>query len=121
MRPCSWKLLKILTILISLITIVFNWRWTIGFLVGTGMCLLLYRRNETYWSDILDSGTTKGSRYMFHFAINFLLMALPMVLAALFPQIMNIFAVALGLLMIKITVTVEVLLPKRKGGNAITE
>jgi hypothetical protein len=41
-------------------------------------------------------------------------MALPMVLAALFPQIMNIFAAALGLLMIKITVTVEVLLPKGK-------
>lgn len=78
------------------------------------MCILLYYRTDTYWSDILDSGTTKGSRYMFHFAINYLLMALPMVLAALFPQIMNIFAAALGLLMIKITVTVEVLLPKGK-------
>lgn len=110
----SWKLFRILTILISLVTVIFNWRWTTGFLAGTAMCILLYYRTDTYWSDILDSGTTKGSRYMFHFAINFLLMALPMVLAALFPQIMNIFAAALGLLMIKITVTVEVLLPKGK-------
>ena len=110
----SWKLFRILTILISLVTAVFNWRWTTGFLAVTAMCILLYYRTDTYWSDILDSGTTKGSRYMFHFAINFLLMALPMVLAALFPQIMNIFAAALGLLMIKITVTVEVLLPKGK-------
>ena len=110
----SWKLFRILTILISLVTAVFNWRWTTGFLAGTAMCILLYYRTDTYWSDILDSGTHKGSRYMFHFAINFLLMALPMVLAALFPQIMNIFAAALGLLMIKITVTVEVRLPKGK-------
>lgn len=121
MRTNSWKLFRILTILISLVTVIFNWRWTTGYLAGTAMSILVYYRTDTYWSDILDSGTTKGSRYMLHFAINFLLMALPMLVAALFPQMMNIFAAALGLLMIKITVTVEVLLPKRKGGSTIIE
>lgn len=116
MSERNWKLFGVITIIIAVITLFFHWQWTTGYLVGTAIAVINYMRNESYWGDILDEGTVKGSRYGFHFTVNMFLMAVPMVVAALFPQYLNIFTVALGEMMIKITVTVEVLLPK--GGNA---
>lgn len=111
MKDRSWKLFAGLTVLITIVTLLIDFRIAAGFLTGSLLSLLLYKRNESYWGEILDIGTTAGSRYGFHFLINMCIMALPMVAAALFPRYLNIFAVAAGLLMIKITVTVEVLLP----------
>ena len=111
MKKRSWKLLVILTVVAALITILFDFRITAGFVLGSVLSVVLYKRNESYWGEILDIGTTAGSKYGLHFLVNMIIMAAPMVFAALYPQYMNIFAAAVGLLMIKITLTIEVLLP----------
>ncbi len=115
MKKETWKLFVILLIVTTLVFLFWDITISLGYLVGGLLAALLYYRNASYWGDILDMGTVSGSRYGFHFLINMAIMAAPMVFAALFPEILNIFAVAVGLMMIKITVTFEVLF-MRKGG-----
>lgn len=115
MTEQSWKVFKIICLIGCLATVIFDWRITLGYLTGSLLAVVLYKRNESYWSEILDIGTTKGSRYGFHFMANIAIMAAPMVFAALFPQVMNIFAAAVGLMMVKISVIAETLIYRRKG------
>lgn len=98
-----------------LVTLFIDWRIAVGYLTGSLLAVLLYHRNDVYWSEILEAGTPKGSRYGFHFLINMAIMAVPMILAALYPQVMNIFAVAVGLMMVKISVVAETLVYRGKG------
>lgn len=116
MKKESWKLFVILLVTITAVLLLWDITIAAGYLAGGLLSALLYFRNASYWGEILDIGTVSGSRYGFHFLINMEIMAAPMIFAALFPHILNIFAVAAGLMMIKITVTVEVLFV-RKGGT----
>lgn len=116
MKKESWKLFVVLLVVITIVLLLWDFTIALGYVVGGLLSALLYFRNASYWGDILDAGTVSGSRYGFHFMVNMLIMALPMIIAALFPDVLNIFAVAAGLFMIKITVVVEVLL-MRKGGT----
>lgn len=115
MKKETWKLFGILLAVATVLLLLWDMTIALGYLVGGLLAAVLYFRNASYWGDILDMGTVSGSRYGFHFLINMAIMAAPMVFAALYPEILNIFAVAVGLMMIKITVTFEVLL-MRKGG-----
>lgn len=116
MQKETWKLFALLSVCIEIVLLVIKWTFGLGYLVGVVMCFILYKRNEVYWTDILDAREKVGYAYLGHYFINLLCMAVPMVLAALYPNVLNIFTVALGLLMIKITVTIEVLLPKKGDG-----
>jgi hypothetical protein len=111
----SWKVFKVICLIGCLGTVIIDYRIALGYLVGSLLAVVLYRRNDSYWSEILEAGTPKGSRYGFHFLINLAIMAAPMVAAALYPQVMNIFAVAVGLMMIKISVIAETLIYRKKG------
>lgn len=115
MKKTSWQVFRSICILGCVITLCIDRRIFLGYLTGSLLSVVLYKRNESYWGDILDIGTVKGSRYGFHFFINTAIMAAPMVFAALYPQVMNIFAVAAGLFMIKISVTAEELFLKVRG------
>lgn len=115
MKKETWKLFGILLAVATVLLLLWDMTIALGYLVGGLLAAVLYFRNASYWGDILDMGTVSGSRYGFHFLINMAIMAAPMLFAALYPEILNIFAVAVGLMMIKITVTFEVLF-MRKGG-----
>lgn len=116
MQKQTWKLFTIISGILAIVLLVIQIPLGLGYIIGVGMCVLLYKRNEWYWTDILDSREKIGYAYLGHYFINFLCMAVPMVVAALYPNILNIFTVALGLLMLKITVTIDVLLQKKGGG-----
>ncbi len=112
METTDWKVYRILAVVITVICLFISIPAAIGFVIGSLDAILLYKRNESYWSEILDIGTPVGSRYGFHYMINIALMALPMLVAVLYPQYINVFTVALGLMMIKITVTLQLLLKR---------
>lgn len=115
MTEQSWKVFKVICLAGCIVTVLIDWRITFGYLAGSLLAILLYKRNESYWTEILEIGTPRGSRYGFHFAVNLAIMAAPMIAAALFPQVMNIFAAAVGLMMIKISVVAETLFIHKKG------
>ena len=120
MKKESWKLFVILLVIITAVLLLWDITIAAGYLAGGLLSALLYFRNASYWGEILDMGTVSGSRYGFHFLINMAIMAAPMIFAALFPELLNIFAVAVGLMMIKITVTFEVLFVKKGGTHENT-
>lgn len=115
MKKSTWKLMAVLSVIISVITLLFHWQWTLGFLFGDGMAVILFLRNASFWSDRLDEKEVRGFSCIMHFFLNVILMAVPMLAGAIYPQYFNIFTAALGLLMIKITVYVESIF--LKGGD----
>ena len=120
MKKETWKLFVKLLVVVTILLLLWDITIAAGYLVGGLLAALLYFRNASYWGDILDMGTVSGSWYGFHFLINMAIMAAPMVFAALYPHILNIFAVAVGLMMIKITVTFEVLFTRKGGAHEDT-
>lgn len=116
MTERSWKIFRILTCIIAVITLVFDWRMTLGFLLGTGEAYLQYRRTEKFWNGVVDTGTaSKGTGY-FHFLINYAIMGATLIVCALLPSFLNIYTCALGMFMIKITSVVEVIAYKADRG-----
>ncbi len=112
MESTDWKVFRMLMTAITVICIFVSIPAAIGYWIGSLDAVLLYKRNESFWGEVLDIGTPVGSNHGLHYMINFALMALPMFAAVRFPQYMNIFTVALGLMMIKITVTFQLLLKR---------
>lgn len=84
----------------------------LGFLLGSLTAVLLYKRNEIFWTGVLNQGSAHQWTGFFHFIVNYALMAGVLVLSALYSDYLNIFACAVGLFLIKITVTADVLLHK---------
>jgi hypothetical protein len=109
MTERSWKISAVLTS-IGLLIIFFSRSIGFGYLLGAVSAVILYKRNEKYWSGILDSGHAATGTGFFHFMINYAIMAGVLVLSALYPKYLNIFACAVGLMLIKITSVIDALL-----------
>lgn len=84
----------------------------LGFLLGSLTSVLLYKRNETFWTGILNQQSAHQWTGFPHFVVNYVLIAAVLVLSALCRDYLNIFACAAGLLLIKIAVTIDALLHK---------
>lgn len=82
----------------------------LGYLLGCLTAILLYKRNEWFWTGVLDQRSATQWTGFLHFIVNYLMMGGVLVLSALYPQYLNIFACAIGLFLIKITVTIDVLI-----------
>jgi len=108
MTKKSWKIACIV-ILAGLITLIVDWRWTTGYMLGCLVAIILYKRNEHFWSGILDTGHAQKGTGFFHFLINYGLMAGVLILSALYPQYLNIFACAIGMMLIKITSVIDMM------------
>ena len=109
MNERSWKIAWLLTgigTLSGFIRISFG----VGYLSGCLVGLLLYKRNEVYWSGILDGGRAARGTGFLHFLVNYGMMAALLVLAAFFPEYLNIFACAIGMMVIKFTSLIDALL-----------
>lgn len=89
-------------------------RYAGGFLLGVLGALLLYYRNVTFWNDVLDTGVSEKRTGSLHFVFNYAIMAGVLLLAAFFPDILNIFTAAAGLMIIKAAAVIDSLLPADK-------
>lgn len=103
---------------IGLLSGLIRWQYAAGFALGGLASILLYIRNDRFWSGVLDTGTSTKYTGIFHFMVNYLIMAAVLLAGALIPKIFNIFACTAGLMLIKISVIVkEAFLHERKGGG----
>ena len=109
MSERAWKIAWILTAVGSC-TVFIHISIGCGYLLGALISLLLYRRNESYWSRILDRGSARRGTGFLHFLVNYGLMAGSMIFAAFFPQYANIFACAIGLMVIKFATVIDALI-----------
>ncbi len=111
----SWKIFRIITILIAITSVWVDWRFTTGFLLGTIESAIQYKRNEVYWTNILRLGFAKRGTGSGNFMVHYMMITAVLLIGALLPAYFNIFGCTLGMLMIKITIVIESLLKHRKG------
>ena len=113
MNDRSWKLCWILTG-IGILTGLLDRAYALGFLLGGAVSILLYRHNESFWTEILHQGKTGRWTGMGTFAIHYAIMAAVLILCAKLPGIFNIFACALGLLIIKFSILLDAAIGRKK-------
>lgn len=112
MTAKSWKLFWILYAVGSLTAVI----WLpigLGFAAGGLVSLAVYKIDERYVDSILET-RTPGKGIPMHVFLGQVLMAAVLILAVKFPQVLNIFAAAVGILLLKITVYIETLTERRK-------
>ena len=117
MTERSWKITVVLIVLGSILTAFFGWNVMAGYLLGSAACIVNYKRNERYWTGILNQGSATKWTGMFHWIINYAIMAAVMFISAMKPQYLNVFSTTAGLLLIKIAVIVETILGDKKKGK----
>ena len=106
MNKRSWMIYGILAILCAFSGF-YHYRFLAGFALGSLVGLLLYYRNTTYWNDYLDDQITGKFAHSGHFIINYLLMAISLIICAKYPQYLNIFMCAIGMSLIKISLVIN--------------
>ena len=94
------------------VSLFFSLQFCAGFVIGAIGSRLLFWRNETFWSDVLDTRVPVGGGG--HFMVNYLLMALAMIPGALFPRYINIFGCALGLISVKLAIVLSETVGKKE-------
>ena len=114
MTERSWKVFTVLLIAGSAVTVFIDWTLTTGWILGCLISRLLYRRIEIFWNGILDQGYSTAKTGRGNRAGNIMIMAGVLVICAVCPQYLNIFACALGMMAIKITSVIDVLIPGKE-------
>lgn len=109
----SWKICMVLMV-IGLLSGLIHLRYAAGFLIGAIVGVVLYLRNDRFWNGVVDIGNAGKGTGIFHFLINYSLMAGVMILAVRIPSYFNIFTCAAGMMIIKFTVIAESLLPRKE-------
>ena len=89
---------------LGLLSGLLDFRYAAGFALGAAAAVLLYIRNDRYWNSILDGGSATKYTGIFHFFVNYAIMAGVLLLSAWFPAYLNIFGAAIGLFLLKISV-----------------
>ncbi|NCB32421.1 MAG: hypothetical protein EOM64_00830 [Erysipelotrichia bacterium] len=99
----TWKITWVIAAL-GLLSGFISWRFATGYALGAAVAVLLYKRNEGYWNEVVDMGNARKGTGFTHFLVNYGLMAGALILCAKMPQYFNIFACAIGQMLIKISV-----------------
>lgn len=112
MNDKSWKLFLILMIATSVVSVFFDYRITLGWLLGCAASALVYKRTETFWNGIVDRGFSTKHTGIGNFTLNYGIMALVLIISAVLPKVFNIFSCAAGLFLVRIVIIVDSLLKK---------
>lgn len=97
-----WKIAWIVMAAGTAIGLLFGIPYGLGFLAGCLVSVVSYKRNEIFWTGVLKTGTSKAGTGLLHFLGNYALMAGVLYAGIRFPQYLNIFTAALGMMLIKI-------------------
>lgn len=112
MNAKTWKLFYILMIFGTIITVVIDYRIALGYLLGSLEAWIHYKRLEKFWNGVIDVGVSHKSTGVMHFAITFALMACVLLICAFLPNVFNIYACAVGMLLIKVTTYIDLFIHK---------
>lgn len=115
MSQRAWKIFYILMGLGTIIPLCIDFRISLGFLLGSVEALVHYKRLESFWNGIMDVGVSNKHTGVMHFGFTFALMAGVLLICAFFQNIFNIFACAVGMILVKITTYIDMLIPTKEG------
>lgn len=111
-----WKIFGI-CVAIGLSFGFFDWRYASGVLLGSIVSVFNWFRSENFWMQVLDTGHATKFTGLGHFAINYAVMAITLVICAKFSTYFNIFSCTFALFFIKISLVVNEI-TKRKGSSS---
>lgn len=109
-----WRMFRILCI-VGVCSGLIHWQYATGFALGAVIGYWNYRRTERFWNSIVDRGQAPKFTGAFHQIGTYALMAGSMILCALYPDYLNIFANALGLCIIKLSVVFSTMFYGKEG------
>lgn len=113
----SWNLFKIVVLLGSCSGFI-DFRYASGFLLGAIASIVLYKRAERYADSVIYQNQASTPQSILNFVNSYAIMAIVLIVAALLPNYLNIFAAAIGMMAIKIAVIIEALTTGKEEGNA---
>ncbi|MBQ1321010.1 MAG: hypothetical protein IIY53_05105 [Solobacterium sp.] len=116
MTAKTWKIYRILLGL-SICLAAVDWRLTTGYVLGAIGSLLHLKRVERYCDIVLGLNDASEKQARISFLSNYALMAAFLILAAVMPQVFNLFTTAIGLSAVKIALVAEALIDRKEGGN----
>ena len=88
-------------------------RMTAGLLLGGVVGILLFLRTATFWNAMLDAGVVTSSAG--HFLKTYGIQGIALLMGVAFPQWFNIFAIAFGLVSLKLVIFLYYLIPWKGG------
>lgn len=97
----------------ALIMLRVDWRLSSGLLLGGAIGTILFWQTAMFWNERLDAGVAVGGG---HFLKTYGMQGVTLLIGALFPQWFNIFAIAFGLISLKMVIFFYYLGPW-KGGS----
>ncbi len=113
MNKNTWRIFYILMVVGTVVPVFINYRISLGFLLGSIESLVHYKRLESFWNEVIDARVSHKTTGLGHFAITFAMMGAVLLICAFLPNIFNIYACAIGMLLVKITTYVDLLLQKK--------
>lgn len=117
MNERSWKIFYLLMLLGTVIPLLFDYRISLGFLLGSIEALIHYKRLEHFWNGVIDTKVSHASTGLGHFALTFLMMAGVLLLCAFIPDVFNIYACAVGMILVKIATYVDLFVKRGKNDD----
>lgn len=100
--------------LIALAGVVIDLRIVSGYVIGAGISVLLYLRTVSFCDQVLEERRCGAWGMFGHFLFSYLLMVLPLLISVLAPELFNVFAAALGLLLMKLVLILDSILERRE-------
>ena len=113
MTDKTWKVFRIM-MAASAVFLIVDFRITLGYLLGAAASVIMLKRIERFCDAVIQTRYSSGVRAFGGFMINYLIMAAVLITAAVFRNVFNIFAAALGLMAVKLSVILESVFFKEK-------
>ena len=114
MRKQAISIALVVSGLIVLTGVFTDWRIASGYVFGAMISALLYWRTTMFCDQVLDQQAAGKIGLIGPFLFRYLLMALPLLIAALAPEVFNIFAAAGGLFLMKFVLILDSVLERRE-------
>jgi len=112
LKKKTWFVFLCLCIALSIIFLVFDYTWTLGYLFGCFISFVVYKNTERFVNNSVKARMPIGAAS--HFVLNFLLWGISLIICAKVPQILNILTCALGLMAIRLSIIIDYCFLERK-------
>lgn len=105
--------------LAGIVLLFFGYQYLLGYWLGCIGAFILMYRTETFWNEILDQGESTKFTGVFHWLINYGIMAILLVISAKFPQYFNVITCAIGLMLVKFAAILDSIVDRHLGRKKV--
>jgi len=100
-----YKITSLLALLVTIISFLFNYKFALGVLLGFGFSMLYLYVLELSYRNLDSDYEVNFFHYLLVF-IRFILLALPMLIACLLPNVFNVIGSFIGLILFKLSLLI---------------